>query len=125
MYWGMCGLIALPSSSNSGAIKPFFLASSNSNSRLRSSLVFRPPAPDDIFVCLFCSCDFLSSSSKLFRKSTLTKLILSALRVRVCEKERDIERERERERVVVVSHKKLLSSSRCSKKKKKKKNEEE
>ena len=41
--------------------------------------------------------------------------------MRVCEKERDIERER----VVVVSHKKLLSSSRCSKKKKKKKNEEE
>jgi hypothetical protein len=47
-----------------------------------------------LFVCRF---DFLSSS-KLFRKSTLTKLILSALRVRVCEKERDIERERERER---------------------------
>jgi hypothetical protein len=70
-----------------------------------------------LFVCRF---DFLSSS-KLFRKSTLTKLILSALRVRVCEKERY----RERERVVVVSHKKLLSSSRCSKKKKKKKNEEE
>jgi hypothetical protein len=42
-----------------------------------------------LFVCRF---DFLSSS-KLFRKSTLTKLILSALRVRVCEKERDIERE--------------------------------
>jgi hypothetical protein len=107
MYWGMCGLIALPSSSNSGAIKPFFLASSNSNSRLRSSLVFRPPAPDDIFVVCFARFDFLSSS-KLFRKSTLTKLILSALRVRVCEKERDIERERERESCSCLAQKASL-----------------
>jgi hypothetical protein len=57
-----------------------------------------------LFVCRF---DFLSSS-KLFRKSTLTKLILSALRVRVCEKERDIERERERESCSCLAQKASL-----------------